>query len=233
VADLVNYTLDNKVAVVTMDDGKANALSRPMIDAVGAALARAEGEASAVILAGRPERFCAGFDLRVMMSGPEAAKELLRAGAALFMKLYGSPLPLVIACTGHALAGGALVVLTGDYRVAAAGEFKIGLNEVSLGMPVPVLAMELARDRLVKPELTNATLLAKIYKPETAVQAGYIDAVVPADTLLEHAKTEAARLGALPRGAFKATKDRLRGKSIEHITTSLDSDVRALMMPTA
>ncbi len=216
-----------------MDDGKANALSRPMIDALGAALARAEGEANAVVLAGRPERFCAGFDLRVMMSGPDNAKDLLRAGATLLMKLYGSTVPLVIACTGHALAGGALVVLTGDYRVAAAGEFKIGLNEVSLGMPVPVLAMELARDRLVKPELTNATLLAKIYKPETAVTAGYIDAVVAGDTLLEHAKTEAARLGALPRSAFKATKQRLRGKSIEHITSSLDSDMRDLMMPTA
>jgi enoyl-CoA hydratase len=233
VADLVSYTLDNKVAVLTMDDGKANAISRPMIDALGAAVARAEQEASAIVLAGRPDRFCAGFDLRVMMSGPDAAKDLLRSGAALFMKLYGSSVPLVIAATGHALAGGALVVLTGDYRVCAAGEYKIGLNEVSLGMPVPVLAMELARDRLVKTELTNATLLAKIYNPESAVRAGYIDAVVPGDQLLAHATAEAARLGALPRGAFKASKERLRGKSIEHITTSLDSDMRSLMMPTS
>jgi enoyl-CoA hydratase len=233
VAELVSYTLENKVAVLTMDDGKANALSRAMIDSIDAALARAQQEASAVVLAGRPERFCAGFDLRVMMSGPDAAKDLLRAGASLLMKLYGSSVPLVIACTGHALAGGALVVLTGDYRVAGAGEFKIGLNEVSLGMPVPVLAMELARDRLVKTELTHATLLAKIYKPETAHAAGYVDAVVAPDALLEHAKTEAARLGALPRSAFHATKQRLRGKTIEYITTSLDSDMRAIMMPTS
>jgi enoyl-CoA hydratase len=233
VADLVSYEIENKVAVVTMDDGKANALSRSMIDALTAALERAEGEANAIVLAGRPERFCAGFDLRVMMSGPDAAKDLLRAGAALFMKLYGSSIPLVIACTGHALAGGALVVLTGDYRVAAQGDFKIGLNEVSLGMPVPVLAMELARDRLVKPELTNATLLAKIYGPETAVRAGYLDAVVSPDEVLEHAKAVATRLGALPRAAFKATKKRLRGATIEHITTSLDSDMRDLMVPTA
>lgn len=232
-AELVSYTLENKVAVVTMDDGKANALSRAMIDAVDAAHTKAIAEASAIVLAGRPERFCAGFDLRVMMSSPDAAKDLLRAGAALFMKLYGSPIPLVIACTGHALAGGALVVLTGDHRVAAAGEFKIGLNEVSLGMPVPVLAMELARDRLVKTELTNATLLAKIYKPDTAVTAGYVDAAVPADQVLTHAKAEAARLGALPRSAFQASKQRLRGKTIEHVTSSLDSDMRALMMPTA
>src|SRR5690606_18398454 len=145
------------------DDGKANALSKPMIDALLAALARAEQEASAAVLVGRPERFCAGFDLRVMMSGPEPAKELLKAGSELLMKLYGATVPLVIACTGHALAGGALVVLTGDYRVGAAGAYRIGLNEVQLGMPVPVLAMELARDRLLPTELTRATLNAHIY----------------------------------------------------------------------
>ena len=84
------------------------------------------------------------------------------------------------ACTGHALAGGALVVLTGDYRIGASGEFKIGLNEVTIGMPVPVLAMELARDRLATSELVRATLLAQIYNPEGAVRAGYLDAVVAA-----------------------------------------------------
>src|SRR5262245_32988589 len=137
--EVLRYSLEDKVAVVQMDDGKANALSRPMIDALDAALTRAEAEAGAMVLAGRPERFCAGFDLRIMMSGPDAATELLRAGSSLLMHLYGATIPLVIACTGHALAGGALVVLTGDHRVGARGAFRIGLNEVSIGLPVPVL----------------------------------------------------------------------------------------------
>jgi enoyl-CoA hydratase len=232
VADLASYTLDNKVAVIQMDDGKANALSRPMIDALLAALGRAEQEACAVVLAGRPEKFCAGFDLRVMMSGPEAAKDLLRAGSDLLMKLYGATVPLVIACTGHALAGGALVVLTGDYRIGAQGAFKIGLNEVSLGMPVPVLAMELARDRLSKRALVQATLLGQIYDAEGAVRVGYLDEVVAPDEVLERAKAEAARLGALSRPAFRATKTRLRGKTIEYITATMDSDMKDLMIPT-
>ncbi len=231
-ADLASYTLDNKVAVIQMDDGKANALSRPMIDALLAALARAEQEASAVVLAGRPEKFCAGFDLRVMMSGPEAAKDLLRAGSDLLMKLYGATVPLVIACTGHALAGGALVVLTGDYRIGAQGPFKIGLNEVSLGMPVPVLAMELARDRLSKRALVQATLLGQIYDAEGALRVGYLDEVVTPDQVLERAKAEAARLGALSRPAFRATKTRLRGKTIEYITATMDSDMKDLTIPT-
>ena len=231
-ADLASYTLDNKVAVVQMDDGKANALSRPMIDALVAALARAEEEASAIVLAGRPDRFCAGFDLRVMMSGPDAAKDLLRAGSDLLLALYGATIPLVIACTGHAMAGGALVVLTGDHRVGAAGTFKIGLNEVSLGMPVPVLAMELARDRLSKRALVPATLLAQIYDPEGALRVGYLDEVVPPEQVLERAKTEAARLGALSRPAFRATKKRLRGQTIDYIRATMDADMKDLMIPT-
>jgi enoyl-CoA hydratase len=186
-----------------------------------------------MVLAGREGRFCAGFDLRVMMSGPENAKELLRAGSELLLRLYGARIPLVIAATGHALAGGALVVLTGDHRIGAQGAFQIGLNEVAIGMPVPVLAMELARDRLSKRELVHATLLAKIYDPEAAQRAGYVDVVVAPDQVLETAKAEAARLGAFSRSAYQATKKRLRGASIAHVTSSLDSDMQDLMMPSA
>jgi enoyl-CoA hydratase len=225
-AEPLTYSLEDKIAIVRMDDGKANALSHQMVEGLIAALARAEQEASAMILAGRPERFCAGFDLRVMMSGPEQATTLLRAGADLFTKMYGAAIPLVIACTGHALAGGSLVVLTGDYRIGAAGAHKIGLNEVAIGLPVPVLAMELARDRLSKRHLTHATLLAQIYDPEGAVAAGYLDTVVAADDVLARAKTEAVRLGGLPRKAFVATKTRLRGAMIARVRASLEDDMR-------
>lgn len=225
------YHLEDQLAVIQMDDGKANALSRPMIDALLAAVARAEKEASAIVLTGRVDRFCAGFDLRVMMSGPAAALELLGAGSRLLLTLYGTAIPLVVACTGHALAGGALVVLTGDYRIGAAGAFKIGLNEVAIGLPVPVLAMELARDRLLPTELGHATLEAKIYDPAQALAAGYLDAVVPADQLLARAKAEAGRLGALARTAFRATKTRLRAKTIEYIRAKMEDDLGTLLAP--
>jgi enoyl-CoA hydratase len=229
--DILTYTLEGTTAVVQMDDGKANALSGAMISALVEALARAEKEASAMVLAGRPDRFCAGFDLRVMMSSPEAAKDLLERGSELLMLLYGASVPLVIACTGHALAGGALVVLTGDHRVGASGAFRIGLNEVSIGMPVPILAMELARDRLLPTELDRATLLAQIYAPEAAVKAGYLDEIVPPGEVLARAKEEAARLSGLARSAFQATKTRLRGKTIGHIRATLQEDMRNLLMP--
>ncbi len=230
-ADLTTYALDGSTAVITMDDGKANALSTEMIDQLTAALDRAEGEAKAIVLAGRPDRFCAGFDLKVMMSGPANAVALLTKGGELLMRLYAAKLPLVIACTGHALAGGALVVLTGDLRIASAGAFKIGLNEVSIGLPVPVLAMELARDRLIKPELDRATLMAQIYNPDEGLRAGWVDKVVPASELLATAKAEAARLGALPSQAFRATKQRLRGVTIATIRTGMKTDLDTLMSP--
>lgn len=229
--EAVTYVLEDKVAVVTMDDGKANALSQAMIEALLAAHTRAEREANAMVLAGRPERFCAGFDLRVMMSGPEAATTLLKSGSSLLMKFYGSPIPLVIACTGHAVAGGALLALTGDYRIGAQGPYKMGLNELSIGLPVPVLAMELARDRLSRRALVQATLLATMYDPDAAVSAGYLDIAVPADQVLTRARAEAAKLSVLPRVPFVQTKQRLRGATIQHVNSSLDADMRDIMKP--
>ena len=225
----LTYSLDQSVALLQMDDGKANALSVPMIESLTAAIDRAEKEATAIVLAGRPERFCAGFDLRVMMSGPDAAKALLKQGADLLLKLFATPLPLVVACTGHALAGGALVALTADHRVGADGAFKLGLNEVAIGMPVPILAMELARARLVPTELTRATLLGHIYNPVEARAAGYLDEVVAAAEVLPSAKATAVKLGQLSRTAFSATKDRLRGAVIEHIRSTFEEDVKRLL----
>ncbi|MFO0611939.1 MAG: crotonase/enoyl-CoA hydratase family protein [Polyangiaceae bacterium] len=225
----LTYTLEDTLAIVAMDDGKANALSDAMIDGLRAAIARAEGEASALVLTGRADRFCAGFDLKVMMSGPANAKALLTRGSDLLMKLYGCKVPLVIACTGHALAGGALVLLTGDVRIGAAGAYRIGLNEVQIGLPVPVLAMELARDRIAPLELGRATLTAQIYAPDEAAKVGYLDEVLPAGEILARAKAEAKRLGALSKTAFAATKARLRGRTIAYIQSTLEDDIQSLM----
>ena len=225
---LVSYTLEGSTAVLQMDDGKANALSPAMVDELLAALRRAEKEAAAVVLVGRAERFCAGFDLRVMMSGRDAALALLQRGRELLLGFYGTPLPVVVACSGHALAGGALLVLTGDLRLGIAGPFKIGLNEVAIGLPVPSLAMEFARDRLSKRALTRATLHAEIYAPDDAVATGYLDALVPTAELVDRAKAEAARLGALSRGAYAATKQLLRQPTIDRIRAGLDAELARL-----
>ena len=120
---------------------------------------------------------------------------------------------------------------TGDTRLGAQGAFKIGLNEVQIGLPVPVLAMEFARSRLTPAELTRATLLAQIYTPDEAVRAGYLDRAVAPEELLAAATAEATRLGAMARSAFKATKLRLRGGTIADIKARMEEDMRTLMNP--
>lgn len=216
-------------AVIRMDDGKVNALSHAQMDALSLALARAVREAGALVLAGRSGRFCAGFDLSVMQSGPETATELVRHGMDLLLEIYGATIPVVIACTGHAVAGGALLLLAGDRRIGASGAFKIGLNETSIGLPLPMLALELAKDRLASAELVRATLMGQLYGPEEAVRAGYLDAVVPPEELLAEATREAASLGALSGPAYAATKARLRHRTISFVRDTLDADMATLL----
>ncbi len=228
---MVNYELRGSVAIISMDDGKVNALNYESIDALMQALERAESEASTVVFAGRAGRFSAGFDLKLMMAGPDAAVNLLRKGCDLFMRLYSFPLPTIIACTGHAVAGGVLLVLCGDYRIGINGDFKLGLNEVAIRMPLPVLALEMARARLSPQALTQATLCAQLYDPAAAVQAGYLDEVVDPDTILEAALAQAEAWDGLDRNAFALSKQTLRQPLIDYIWTTLDDDMARFTSP--
>jgi len=230
-AEKIRYELRENVAVITLDDGKANALSPEVIAALRAALDRAEREAAAVLLCGRQGRFSAGFDLSVMTKGLDEMRALVIAGAELFLRVYTFPRPVVMACTGHALAGGAVLLLAGDFRIGALGEFKIGLNEVAIQMTLPVFAMELARARLSKRHFTAATTQARIYDPKQAIDVGYLDATVPPESLFDLAFDDAHRLAALPDPAFRNTKERERGTIVQHIRDTLQADIAQLTGP--
>jgi enoyl-CoA hydratase len=147
----------------------------------------------------------------------------------MLVKLFGFPLPVVMACTGHAMAGGAQLLLTADVRIGAAGPYRIGLNETTIGLPLPVLGVEFARARLAPTALTRATLAAKIYSPEEAVKVGYLDEVLPAAEVLPRALEEAAALGALSKQAYAATKQRLRGQVLAQVEATLESDMKSLL----
>jgi enoyl-CoA hydratase len=227
-----SYELRDGVAVITLDDGKANALSLAVIEAIDACLTRAEGEAGAVLLAGRPGRFSAGFDLAAMTGGIDSMRSLVIRGAELLLRLYAFPRPVVSACTGHALAMGALLLLASDRRIGARGNFKIGLNEVQIQMPLPAFGVELARDRLSKRHYTQAVTQARIYAPDGAVDAGYLDATEDPDALLAAAESVARELGALTNPAFSETKRRERSETIDRIRRTLEADVASLTNPT-
>ncbi|HET6664394.1 MAG TPA: crotonase/enoyl-CoA hydratase family protein [Acidimicrobiales bacterium] len=221
----LSTTIEDGVAVLRFDDGKANVLSYPAIDAFEAALDRAEAEARAVCIVGREGRLCAGFDLSVMTGAPDDARQLVSRGAELLLRLYVHPQPVVVAVTGHALAAGALLVLACDVRIGADVPAKIGLNETSIGMPLPLFATELARDRLSPTAFVRATLAAEIYDPEGAVQAGYLDRVVPVDEVVGVAIAEANRLSAYRAGAYARSKEVLRRATVDRIQAGTAADL--------
>lgn len=226
--DAVRYELRDRIAWVTMDDGKANALSLETVPALVAAVERAEGEAAALVIAGRPGRFSAGFDLKTMQGGAEGMRALLRAGGALYMRLYDSPLPTVMAVTGHAVAGGILLAATGDVRVGVRGDFKLGLNEVAIGLPVPLFGRALARDRLRTEALLPAVTQARLYDPDAGLAAGWLDRVEDPDGFEAAVAEEAARLAALGQPAYGITKRALRADTLRIVRDGFEAELDQL-----
>lgn len=224
---IVTTTFEGDVATISIDDGKANALSFVLIEQVHAALRDAAAESKACVLLGREGRFCAGFDLSIMTSGAHEARRLLEAGAELALQIFTSPIPIVLGVTGHALAMGAILTTTADYRVGAEGPYKIGLNEVAIGMPVPAFAVGLCRDRLSKRWFNRCLQTAEICNPEQAVDAGFLDEVVAADQVATRAAEVAAHLAAYVHpGPFEVTRRNLRGHLAEELGHGLRADLR-------
>ena len=225
-SDAVAYELDGHVAVLRVDDGKANAFSFALIDALHGALDRAEKEAKALVWIGREGRFSGGFDLGVMRSGDlGAVAKLVSAGGRLATRLYEAPLPIVIGCSGHALAMGAVALLAVDLRIGPLGDFKIGLNEVAIGLTLPTFATALAQDRLSPRHLQRAVVLAEVYDGPGAVEAGFLDLVVAVDKVGDIAIEAAARLAELHLGALHATKRRVRKATLAVLHKSLGEDL--------
>ncbi len=220
--DVATYELIDQIAIVTMDDGKANAFSPDMIATVNGLLDRAEKEAKAVVLTGRDGIYSGGFDLRVIRGDdPQAAVDMRLGGTRLMMRLYGLPLPLVIAASGHAIALGAFCLLTGDYRIGTAGDFRVGLNETSIGMSLPPFGLMLARERLSKRYLTRATMAATMFSSEEAKDAGFLDEVVPKEDLVQRALDVASSYLALDGPAYASVKQGLRSESIAAVLDGL------------
>ncbi len=207
------------VAVIRLDDGKANAIGFDLLDGVEAALDDTAG-ARALAVIGRPGRFSAGFDLSVM--GGERTVELMSRGAALALRLVEHPAPVVFGVTGHALAMGAVLLLTADWRVGAAGDFKLGLNEVRIGLFVPEFAVALADERLSRRHLNEAVQLAEVYNPERARDAGFLDEVVAPDEVEERTLARATAWAAdLHADAFTRTRAILRRPLLERLDAAL------------
>jgi len=206
----MSYSLENGIAVLRFDDGKANAVSHAFIDAMMEGLEQAEADAGAAVVLGREGVFSAGFDLKEIQKGPDAAAKLVGRGAEMMHRMFGLPMPLVAGCTGHAIAAGGFMLLASDTRIGAAGDFRIGLNETAINMVLPVFGFELARNRLSKRHQTASVIQAQLFEPQEARDAGFLDQVVDAANVEAACLEAAAKLAELPKDVYGAQKRKLR-----------------------
>lgn len=228
--ELVTYSLDDGIATLTLNNGKVNAFSHELIADFNRALDRAEADAAVVIVTGQPGILSGGYDLKVMTSGPQAAINLVAEGSTLARRMLSHPFPIIVACPGHAVAKGAFVLLSADYRIGVEGPFSIGLNEVKIGMTMHHVGITLARDRLTAPAFHRSVINAEMFTPQGALNAGFLDQVVAPEQLMGTAREVAQQLKKLNMGAHKGTKLKVRKALLETLDAAIALDKTISLM---
>ena len=224
---LVQYQQSDAIASIVMDDGKLNIMSVRMLQELHAAFNRAEREADVIILtSGRAGIFSAGFDTKILArKDPQETYEMVKLGAELALRVLSFPKPVLGACTGHAYPMGAFLLLASDIRIGTDGPFKIGLNEVAIGIPVPSFALELARARLNPAHFQRTALTGEMFAPPDALTAGFFDRVVPTQELRGTADTFAAALSKIDLPSHASTKARLRKGAVDAVRKAIDGEI--------
>ena len=223
--EFVHYQSEENHAIITINNGKANAISHEVIEGLNSSLDKAAQENKVVILTGQPGVFSAGFDLKVMTKSPESAKELVTKGSKLSLRMLSFPQPIIIACSGHAIAKGAFLLLSSDYRIGVEGDFKIGLNEVQIGMTMHNAGIAIAKARLSQVYLNRSVNNGEIYNPKQAITAGFLDIIVPENHLLPTAIKTAEMFSKLNNKAHFETKLKVRKQHLVDLEKAIELDL--------
>ena len=223
-SDLIAYHLEDGIATLTLCNGKVNAISPDVINAFNAALDQAEQDRAVVIITGQPGILSGGYDLKVMTAGPQQAVDLVTQGSTLARRLLAHPFPVIVACSGHAVAKGAFLLLSVDYRIGVDGPFSIGLNEVQIGMTMHHAGIELARDRLRKSAFHRSVINGEMFNPQSAVDAGFLDKVVQPQELHGAALEAARQLKKINMKAHKNTKLKVRKALLDTLEAAITLD---------
>ena len=211
------------IALLRMDDGKKNAVTADALSDLLSVIDIAEHEAEALVVAGRPGSFCAGFDRDTMMSGDaETISQLAQGGADISLRLAAFPKPVVAACTGHAFTIGTLWLLACDTRIGAKGAYKYGMTETALGKVLPPWSMELLRFRLAPHTLMNCVVQSQLLDDEGALIAGIVDELIESDKVVDAALTQAQILAQLPSEAYAGNKLALRKHLIDRMKADIE-----------
>lgn len=223
-SELVTYKKVKDYALLTLDNGKANAISHDVIDQFNQCLDQAEKDSLVVVITGTPGMLSGGYDLAVMRQSMESAMELVEKGSTLSKRLLSFPRPVIVACSGHAVAKGAFLLLSADYRIGIEGDFKIGLNEVAIGMTMHNAGVELARARLEPSFFNRSVINAEIFAPEGALNAGFLDLVVKPKRFEKTIDKVAKAMASLDMKAHHKTKLRARAGLLDILTDAIEKD---------
>ncbi|MBU3010499.1 crotonase/enoyl-CoA hydratase family protein [Polaribacter vadi] len=224
--EFVTYQPNENYAIITINNGKANAISHEVIEGLNTSLDKAEQENKIVILTGTQGIFSGGFDLKVMTKSPESALELVTKGSQLSLRMLSFSKPIIVACNGHAIAKGAFLLLSADYRIGVDGDFKIGLNEVMIGMTMHNAGIAIANSRLSEVYLNRAVNNSEIFNSKDAVKAGFLDLIVPEEALLPTAIKVANMFSKLNKKAHAATKLKVRKPHLEALLNAIELDAK-------
>ena len=215
----VEMEIDEGVAWIAFDDGKANALSTDVLNAINSYLSEAAERKAPVVLKGRPGIFSAGFDLKILGGAREQQVQILTAGIELILAFLRHPNPIVCLCTGHAYPMGAFLLLSSDYRIGVDGNWNIGLNEVAIQMTVPPFALAVANHRLTRPGLARVGT-AGMVNPSRAMEYGYLDEVVDETDLQAATLRVLSNIQKLDMPSYVATKAAMNASVIEQVEAS-------------
>lgn len=200
------------ITVLRMVRGKGNALNIELAQALAGGLDEIEqGSARGAVITGQGSVFGAGVDLPALVAGgPSYVREFLPRMERLFERLARFPKPLVAAVNGHAIAGGAIVMLACDQRLLARGEARIGLTEVLVGVVFPAWPLEIARFATPAEHFQTLIMTGRTWQPDDALARGLVDELVEPERLVDRACEVAAEMAAVPAETFRQTKLRVR-----------------------
>ena len=221
----VTTTINDGVAVIAMDDGKANALGSAMWAELNSALDEAEAADAIVIMTGRDGMMSGGFDLKEMGDGPQDALVLTSKGSKFARRLMAFPRPVIMAAPGHTIAMGAFLALACDYSIIKEGDYKVGLNETLIGMTMHNFGIEMGRYHLANNYFNRCVINGEIFDPKGAMHAGFFDRVVPAEQWEMAIPMAGQKFGQLNAKAFKTTKLRSRKEIFKILDQAIEDDL--------
>lgn len=220
---LATLNKDGNISTMILDDGKANVFSSQMSKDVNDCLDEVATDDGCLIITGREGMFSAGLDLKTIQSGNiELIQEMSISAFKLLARIFSFPRPVIAACSGHGIALGTFLLCCCDYRIGVKGDFMVGANEMRTNMVIPDPILELIKFRVSQSHKYRAVLGAEMYSLDKAIEAGLMDEIVPADSLMHAANEKAKDLSTMGHPSYSMTKELFIADPLKKINEAID-----------